>query len=83
MKKCSKIGQQEINENVFCYECKIYMWNKWEKSHSDLFQNLHTNKIIKEINTEDIFIGICNEENHVKELLYFCKYHNQLCCVNA
>ena len=37
MKKCSKIGQQEINENVFCYECKIYMWNKWEKSHSDLF----------------------------------------------
>ena len=44
---------------------------------------MQANKIIKEINTEDIFIGICNEENHVKELLYFCKYHNQLCCVKC
>ena len=83
MKKCSKIGQQEINENVFCYECKIYMWNKWEKSHSDLFQNLHTNKIIKEINTEDIFIGIFNEENHVKEFLYFIKNLINFVVLNA
>ena len=59
------------------------MCNKCKKSHSDLFKNMHENKIIKDINIEDIFTGICNEANHKNELIYYCKNHNKLCCVEC
>ena len=32
-------------------------------------------------NIQDIFTGICKEENHKKELYYYCKTHNILCWV--
>ena len=86
MKKCyncSNKKHQEINANIFCSECKIYMCIKCEKGHSELFNNMHDDKIIKDINTEDMFTGICNEGDHTKELLYFCKDHNKLCCVEC
>ena len=83
MKKCTNKKHQETKAIVFCCECKIYMCNKCEKSHSDLFVNKHENQIIKDINTEDMFIGICNEENHRQELKYFCKDHNKLCCAEC
>ena len=83
MKKCFNLEHQEINAIVFCCECKIYMCNKCEKSHSDLYENRHENKIIKDINTENIFTGICNEKNNINELKYFCKDHNKLCCVEC
>ena len=83
MKKCSNIKHQEINAIIFCSECKIYMCIKCEKGHSELFNNMHDDKIIKDINTEDMFTGICDEENHKQELKYFCKDHNKLCCVEC
>ena len=83
MKKCSNIEHQEINAILYCSECKIFMCNRCEKSHSDLFKNSHQNKIIKDINTEEIFTGICSEENHTNELIYFCKDHNTLCCAEC
>ena len=83
MKKCSKAGHQESNAIVFCCECRIYMCNKCEKSHSDLFENMHENNIIKDINIGEIFTGICNERNHINELIYFCKDHNKLCCAEC
>ena len=83
MKKCSNIEHQETNAIAFCCECKIYMCNKCEKRHSDFFKNLHENKIIKDINTEDMFTGICDESEHINELKYFCKDHNKLCCVEC
>ena len=83
MKKCSNIEHQEINAILYCSECKIFMCNRCEKSHSDLFKNSHQNKIIKDLNTEEIFTGICSEENHTNELIYFCKDHNTLCCAEC
>jgi len=83
MKKCSNIEHQDINAVLYCSECKIFMCNKCEKSHSDLFKTTHQNKIIKDINTDEIFTGICSEENHKNELIYFCINHNKLCCVEC
>ena len=54
-----------------------------KKSHSDLYNNIHENKIIKDINDEEFFSGICNEANHTKELIYFCINHNKLCCAEC
>ena len=83
MKKCSNIEHQETNAISFCCECKVYMCNKCEKNHLELFKKKHENKIIKDINTEDMFTGICNDGDHINELLYFCKDHNKLCCAEC
>ena len=81
MQKCSNKDHSETNAIIYCYDCKIYMCNKCEKNHSDLFKGSHDNKLIKDINNEEIFSGICKELDHAKELIYFCKTHNVLCCV--
>ena len=83
MKKCSNMDHIEINAILYCSECKIYMCNKCEKSHSDLYKNTHQNKIIKDINTDDMFSGICIEKNHINELIYFYRNHNKLCCAEC
>ena len=54
------------------------MCNKCEKLHSELFKNHHQYKLDK--NLKDIFTGYCKEKNHINELEYFCKDHNNLCC---
>ena len=66
---------------TYCYECKLYMCNKCESHHSELFENHHKYSI-DEINKE-IFTGFCNEENHLNKLEYFCKTHNKLCCAEC
>ena len=59
------------------------MCNKCEKLHSDLFQNQHQNITIKGKNIDEIFTGICTEESHINELIFFCKNHNKLCCAEC
>ena len=46
--------------------------------HSPLFKSHHPFNLNKE---EEIFTGYCKEKNHSNKLEYFCKNHNQLCCV--
>ena len=75
--KCS--SHAEIDAITFCQECRIYMCNKCEKHHIELFKKHHSNSLDK-INN-DIFTGFCKEKNHIDELNYFCKSHNKLCCV--
>ena len=82
MKKGCIVDHNEIDAISFCIECKIYMCNKCEKHHSDLFKNQHQNIIIKDKNIDEIFTEICPEENHTK-LIYFCKNHNKLCCAEC
>ena len=83
MKKCSNIEHKEIDAIFYCCECKLYICNKCEKLHSGLFKDTHNNKVIKEINSDEIFTGICKENNHINELKYFCRAHNQLCCAEC
>ena len=78
--KCSLKKHSENNANYFCQECKIYMCNKCDNLHSELFPNHNKNKIDINIDMKEIFTGYCKEEKHNNELVFFCKTHNQLCC---
>ena len=75
--KCFFEEHKEIKAISYCPECKNYMCNKCEKTHSSFLKKHHPYNINKE---EDIFTGFCKENNHQLKLEYFCKNHNQLCC---
>ena len=70
LKKCSMVAHKEIDAISFCHACKIYMCNKCDKLHEDLFKNVHQSENIKDKNMELIFTGFCKEKNHSAELLY-------------
>ena len=78
-KKCSLKKHSEIDAISFCIECNIYMCNKCLNYHNEFLENHHKHNIDK--NIQELFTGICKEENHKKELYYYCKTHNVLCCV--
>ena len=83
MEKCSLPEHNEIDAIYFCEKCKLYMCYKCELFHSYLFKN-HNPKKIREIKeSEDIFIELCQVQNHLVDLQYFCKSHNQLCCAKC
>ena len=75
--KCSSEEHKEIKAISYCLECRNYMCNKCEKTHSSFLKKHHPYNINKE---EDIFTWFCKENNHQLKLEYFCKNHNQLCC---
>ena len=74
---CSLDEHKEIEAISFCPECRIYMCNKCENYHSSFIKTHHPYQLNK---NEDNFNGYCQEKNHIDELKYFCKDHNQLCC---
>ena len=78
-KQCSLLEHKDTEAINYCQECKIFMCNKCEKHHSELFKNHHQYTLDK--NTTNIFTGLCKEKNHSNKLEYFCNNHNQLCCV--
>ena len=81
MKKCSSKDHDNMNAIQFCYNCKIYLCKKCETYHSYLFQNHILNKLDK--NIIDSFTGYCTKNNHNELLEFFCKTHNELCCVSC
>ena len=79
-KKCSLKKHSEIGAINYCKECKIYLCNKCQNHHSELFENHHLYNLDK--NLKDIFTGFCQEQSHNKyELEIYCKTHNKLCCM--
>ena len=80
-KKCSSKNHSDIDAVYYCPQCKIYICRKCENFHSVLLQSHNINNLDK--NKEDIFSEYCKEDNHFEKLLYFCKSHNQLCCVKC
>ena len=83
MEKCFSINHKEIDALSFCGECKLYMCNKCEKLHSELFQNHNQIKLEKGKDIKEIFTGFCKEKCHKAKLNYFCKKHNELCCAEC
>jgi hypothetical protein len=77
-KKCSSKEHTKITAISYCSTCKIYMCNKCQKIHSELCSNHHPNNLQ---NDNDNFTGICEIDGHNNTLNYFCKTHNELCCV--
>ena len=81
-RKCSLKSHQENNAILFCYDCKIYMCNKCEKHHNEIFPG-HQQYKLDNKNIKEIFLGLCEENKHLYELKYFCKNHNKLCCTEC
>ena len=79
IEKCSYKEHKEINAISYCKECKIYMCNKCITHHNLLFDNHNQFNLGKDM--KEIYLDICKIENHTNKLEYFCKTHNQLCCV--
>ena len=79
--KCSLEEHKDKIAIKYCSECRIYMCNKCENYHSSsIFKNHH----LYNINDEGkIFTDFCQEKNHNNKLDYYCKNHNQLCCVSC
>ena len=78
-KKCSNKEHEKIDAIFFCSECKIYLCNKCENFHSNLFKNHNCYNLDKDKN--EIYLEYCQEKEHNNSLLeFFCKDHNQLCC---
>ena len=77
-KKCSFKEHQEIDAAFYCQNCNIYMCNKCDNFHSNLF--LEHLKFPLGKNNSDIFVGLCKEKDHPNKLLFFCRTHNKLCC---
>ena len=78
-KKCSLDEHKDIDSKTVCIKCNIYMCNKCETFHAKLFPNHQIFNSDNDIN--DIFTGFCQEKDHFSKLDFFCKTHNQLCCV--
>ena len=83
MQKCSSIKHKEIDAVYFCQECRLYICNKCEKYHLELFDNDHQINLEKNKNIIEVFTGFCKQKNHFIELKYFCKTHNKLCCAEC
>ena len=79
--KCSRKKHEENKAIFYCPECKIYMCNKCDNHHSEIFQDHHQYKLNKD--SKLIFTGFCKEINHLEKLEYFCKSHNVLCCASC
>ena len=75
-KKCSMLKHLDSNAISYCQECKIYLCNKCQIHHSELFINHTLVNLDKEI-----FIDICNQQGHIDKLEFYCKNHNILCCL--
>ena len=78
-RKCSYKIHKESDAISFCENCKIFMCNKCLNHHKELFDNHQLNNI--DIKNSEIFIDICKENGHEKKLEFFCKDHNELCCI--
>lgn len=78
-KKCSSKNHKEIDAKVYCQECKVYMCDSCENFHSNLCQKHHIFNLNDSMN--ELLNEFCTEKNHSYKLEYFCKDHNQLCCL--
>ena len=77
-KKCSSKEHLNNDAKSYCPICKVYMCNKCDIFHSNLYPNHGQYNLDQDMKT--IFTGYCKNENHPNKLEYFCKTHNELCC---
>ena len=76
--KCSLKDHEEIDAINYCQVCKIFMCNKCQNHHSQLFKG-HNQYNLDE-NIMKLIAGICKTKNHNMKLEYYCENHNILCC---
>ena len=76
--RCSLNKHRETNAISYCENCKVYMCNKCDNLHSELFEAHNKYKIDKE--NQEISSLYCEEIQHSEKAQFFCKNHNKLCC---
>ena len=77
--KCSSKAHKDIEAISYCEHCKIFMCNKCLNYHKESYENHQLNNVNK--NNNEIFIDICKNPGHEKRYEFFCKKHNELCCI--
>ena len=60
----------EIDAIVYCPNCSKYYYNKCQNYHSEI---LNDHQTISLNNPNEIFIDICQENNHINKLEFYCK----------
>ena len=78
MLKCSSQKHKEINAVSYCENCRVYMCNKCDNFHSELFENHIKCKMDKD--NQEILSIYCEEKEHFDKLKFYCRNHNKLCC---
>ena len=80
MEKRQKCSNEEHKDAIiYCQQCKIFMCNKCLNNHKELFKKNHELNNLEKNN--DLFIELCKKPDHEKKMEFFCKGHNELCCV--
>ena len=79
-KKCSTKEHEDIDAVIYCPQCNIYICNKCDNHHKNLFKEHNPFKLNQIQKEEDLYTGYRRENNHNLKILYFCKNHNKLCC---
>ncbi len=77
-KKCSSQKHSETDAISYCQQCKIYLCNKCQNLHSELFEKHISFNLDKDLNY--IYLDICKQDNHYDKIEFFCRTHNILCC---
>ena len=77
--KCSSIKHEKAVAVNYCQKCRLYMCEACLEYHKQ-FYNHELLDLDKDKDKEEIFKVLCKEENHLNNLDYYCKNHNQLCC---
>lgn len=78
---CSSKGHGNIEATFYCQICNIYICKKCEILHSNICQHHHLYKLDE--NIEEMLLGFCKNKNHNEKLEFYCKTHNELCCVSC
>ena len=78
--KCSNKLHKEVDSISFCEQCKMFMCNKCLNYHKELFEN---HQLINLNKNNEIFIDLCKKVGHEKKFEFFCKNHNELCCIGC
>ena len=79
--KCSIKAHKDLDVIKYCEQCKIFMCNKCLNHHKELFENHQLINLDK--NNNEIFIDLCKKIGHEKKFEFFCKTHNELCCIGC
>ena len=77
--KCINKKHSEQNSISYCIECNLYLCNKCTNIHLEYLDTHHNYNLDK--NQQEVFTGLCKEQNHKNKLEFYCKSHNILCCV--
>ena len=71
MNECSMINHTGQKSMKYCDKCKIFMCHQCLVHHKALFHNHNLIDLTQD--NKNLFIGICQENNHLKNSSFFVR----------